>query len=1018
MTLFIRTLAVISILLIHGGLFSIELSAQPAEDWVNWESPPVHPLEKVPGSSLMLAVNTADDQLEVHDVANGVPEHLYSIPVGIDPVSVRAFSSEKAWVVNRISDSISVVDLVRGTIDWTIQTSDEPADVIFAGDPIRAYVSCSGTDEILMFDPSQARPVLLQTLNIVGEEPRALSTSPDGSLVYCAIFESGNGTTLLGGGGDFGTSTLAFPPNVVNEPSGPYGGLNPPPNSGSGFNPPFNGATGTPPEVGLIVRKQGADLWLDDNGSDWSDFVSGPQASLSGRPVGWDLADHDVAVIDTSDQSISYISSLMNICMSISVRPTDGAISVIGTDAHNEIRYEPNLNGNFIDVLHVMLPEISIANSHDLNPHLPTTGSNVAEDLREISIGDPRALVWNSAGTTAYVAGKGSNNVIRLNEDGSRDLSVPPIEVGAGAAGLVIEGDWLYVLEHFDGSLAAVDLTTGQVVGRVQHHDPTPTPVKEGRKFLYDTHLTSGMGQVSCASCHVDARTDRLSWDLGDPSGDVELFTDICNMGLPLAAPGDCDDFHPMKGPMLTQSMQDIIGKEPHHWRGDRFGIEAFGGAFLHINGDDLPLVGADMQLFEDFLASIHYPPNPFRNLDNSLPTAIELEGHFTTGRFAPEGQPLGTGNAEIGLDLYRNAGLDGGLQCVTCHTLPVGIGPNAVLSGFQMQTIPDGASGEKHHGVVSVDGSTQRNIKIPQLRNIYKRSGFNTTQQVNTAGFGFLHDGSVDSVERFLAEPAFDVQSDQELAHLVAFMLAFSGSDLPEGSNSNPFEPAGSPAHDTHAGVGKQITFDGSNNTNPQSLALLELLRQEAALGRVGLIAHAFQAGVVRGYFLFGNGAVMQSDSIAESSIVSALVASASAENEVTFMAVDEGSTIRMSVDRDLDGFFNYDEVLACSDPADPQSTPVGCGGFSFIRGDANKDLSLDISDVVSTLDLLFGGAGDSDCDDAHDSNDDGNLDIADPVALLGYLFSGAGDLPMPSGSCGVDPTTDQLECTLYSCP
>ena len=183
-------------------------------------------------------------------------------------------------------------------------------------------------------------------------------------------------------------------------------------------------------------------------------------------------------------------------------------------------------------------------------------------------------------------------------------------------------------------------------------------------------------------------------------------------------------------------------------------------------------------------------------------------------------------------------------------------------------------------------------------------------------------------------------------------------------------------------------------------------------------MIALGFQAGVVRGYFLFGNGAVMQSDSVAESSSVSALVASASAETEVTFMAVDVGSVIRMSVDRDLDGFFNYDEVLACSDPADPQSTPVGCGGISFIRGDANKDLSLDISDVVSTLDLLFGGAGDSDCEDAHDSNDDGNLNIADPVALLGYLFSGSGNLPMPSGSCGVDPTTDQLECTLYSCP
>ena len=31
--------------------------------WTNWESPPFHPLEKVPGTSLLLAVNTADSQL-------------------------------------------------------------------------------------------------------------------------------------------------------------------------------------------------------------------------------------------------------------------------------------------------------------------------------------------------------------------------------------------------------------------------------------------------------------------------------------------------------------------------------------------------------------------------------------------------------------------------------------------------------------------------------------------------------------------------------------------------------------------------------------------------------------------------------------------------------------------------------------------------------------------------------------------------------------------------------------------
>ena len=47
--------------------------------------------------------------------------------------------------------------------------------------------------------------------------------------------------------------------------------------------------------------------------------------------------------------------------------------------------------------------------------------------------------------------------------------------------------------------------------------------------------------------------------------------------------------FDPQKGPMTTQTLQDIIGKEPHHWRGDRDGIEAFNGAFESLLGDDGP---------------------------------------------------------------------------------------------------------------------------------------------------------------------------------------------------------------------------------------------------------------------------------------------------------------------------------------------------------------------------------------------------------------------------------------------
>ncbi|MGE4632922.1 MAG: hypothetical protein AAEJ47_07785, partial [Planctomycetota bacterium] len=188
-----RFWSVFSICALLVILLPCNASGQSLENWINWESPPVHPLDLIVESDLLLATNTADGYLEVHDVSSGNPEHLMSIPVGLDPVTVRARNSSEAWVVNRISDSISVVDLDSGAVRWTLRVEDEPADIIFAGNPERAYVSCSGTDAILVFDPEDlaAAPV---RISIIGEEPRGLAKSPDGSTVYCAIFESGNGT--------------------------------------------------------------------------------------------------------------------------------------------------------------------------------------------------------------------------------------------------------------------------------------------------------------------------------------------------------------------------------------------------------------------------------------------------------------------------------------------------------------------------------------------------------------------------------------------------------------------------------------------------------------------------------------------------------------------------------------------------------------------------------------------------------------------------------------------------------
>lgn len=885
------------------------------DDFVNWESPHVHPLALTSTGELLVAVNTPDGRLEAFDATQTPPAPLASVPVGVAPVSVRLRNDGEAWVVNHVSDTISVVDLSAGRVVRTIRTADEPCDVVFAGQPERAFVTCSQPDLVQVFDPAspQTPPVVVP---LQGEDPRALSTSPDGSEVYVAVFESGNGTTILGGGL---VDDNSYPPNVVNNPDGPWGGQNPPPNAGTGFEPPMKPQNPAPPRVGLIVRKDEQGSWFDDNGGDWTEFVTGPRADESGRIEGWDLPDHDLAIIQANTLDVSYVDRLMNLCMAVGVSPTDGKIAVVGTEALNEVRFEPNLNGVFIRV-NVALVDPSAGYTSkvlDLNTHLDYSTSNVPEGVRNLSIGDPRAVAWSADGTRAYVAGMGSNNLVVIDAAGQRSGIAPTIEVGEGPTGLALDSanERLYVLNKFSSTVTVVDTTTELAVGSVGFFDPSPAAIKIGRKHLYGTHETSGLGHVSCASCHVDGRLDRLSWDLGNPAGDVKSFEGNCILG-------GCEDWHPMKGPMLTQTFQDIIGREPLHWRADRAGIEEFNPAFVGLLGGDDPLTPVEMQEFEDFLATLHFPPNPFRNLDNSLPTNLPLPRHFTPGRFGPAGQPMPDGDAVRGLELYRPPNLLDGVACITCHTAPTGMGTDYELQGGQFVEIPPGPNGERHHALVSQDGSTNVTIKIPQLRNLYDRVGFETTQLENTSGFGFLHDGSVDSLARFIAEPVFDIGSVQELADLVALMLAWSGSDLPQGSTNNILEPPGTDSRDSHAAVGTQTTLVDAATAPPGQLALIDQLVDLADTSDIGLVVHGRIAGQPRGATYVGAD-LFQTDRQMVTLTRTEVLQLAQPGAELTFTAVPFGSEWRVGVDRDRDGFLNRDELDAGSDPADCGDVP-----------------------------------------------------------------------------------------------
>ncbi|NLZ03722.1 MAG: hypothetical protein GXY19_00940 [Phycisphaerae bacterium] len=87
---------------------------------------------------------------------------------------------------------------------------------------------------------------------------------------------------------------------------------------------------------------------------------------------------------------------------------------------------------------------------------------------------------------------------------------------GKGPRDIAVVGQTLYVAEYFSDSVATVDLGADFADTLVSIPlGPTAgtTDVQRGEMFFHDADLCF-QGWQSCASCHPDARTDGLNWDL------------------------------------------------------------------------------------------------------------------------------------------------------------------------------------------------------------------------------------------------------------------------------------------------------------------------------------------------------------------------------------------------------------------------------------------------------------------------------------------------------------------------
>ena len=777
------------------GTDSVSADATPGSVAV-FESGPVRPITLSADGQRLYVTNTTANCLEIYAVVGDSLRLASAVTVGMEPVAVAERNGNEVWVVNHLSDSVSVVRL-DGTprVLRTLQVGDEPRDIVFGGPGRdRAFITAAargqnrpgftnanlttaglGRADVWVFDAASLDDSLngkpLNVLTLFADTPRALAVSADGSRVYASPFMSGNRTTALH--------------------RDAVGSAKPLPNKSAD--------NVTAPATGLIVRFDG-NAWRDEAGTDWS------------AKVKFSLPDFDLFAIDANAAVpvvTAQVSGIGTTLFNLAVHPLTGLVYASNTQAQNQIRFEGpgraastvrgriaesrisvvNVAANRVDAVHL--------NSH-VDFSLPQ-GASVATGVKARSLAQPTAMVFSPDGATLYTAAFGSAKVAALptatlTASGFVPDASQHIAVGAGPAGLALNaaGTRLYVYSRIAHSISLIDTATKITLGTLNLFSPESAAVKAGRQFLYDATETSANGTSSCASCHIFGDMDHLAWDLGNPD-DVTKNNPNAYV-VPFLK--TTLRFHPLKGPMSTQTLRGMRGNGPLHWRGDRTGsnptsvrgavesleeasFKEFNTAFVALNGRETTLTETQMQSFTDFAMALTMPPNPVRALNNAL---SDTE---TAGR-----------------DIYLNVNtitLLGG--CNFCHLL----NPAAKQFGTA--------------GLMSFEGGRiSENFKIPHLRNVYQKAGmfgFSLSAASATGaqirGFGFSNDGSVDTLDTFFSDPVFNFPAPAATtrAQVVAFVMAMDTDLAPI--------------------VGQQITW--RPNTNPVVDAQLTLLKQQAAV-------------------------------------------------------------------------------------------------------------------------------------------------------------------------------------------
>ena len=180
-------------------------------------------------------------------------------------------------------------------------------------------------------------------------------------------------------------------------------------------------------------------------------------------------------------------------------------------------------------------------------------------------------------------------------------------------------------------------------------------------------------------------------------------------------------------------------------------------------------------------------------------------------------------------------------------------------------------------------------------------------TQPRSLSGFGFAHDGSVDSLTP-VSCPRRHSTRRATRKWRTWWRSCFASAGPDSALQPDLLEPPGTASQDLHAAVGRQALL--SSATLPAAdKTRLDTLITLANAQAIDLFAKGRVNGVPRGWYYSGAN-TFQSDEAGVTETVAAILARATAAEPVLFTATARDTGRRLGIDRDRDGLLDYDET------------------------------------------------------------------------------------------------------------